>query len=179
MNRRECSTREYKNNSTGQGMSATCFLVYAKAEHTWMLPMSIVNKSRPQVMTRMLKNTSTMWSVGYKALPKELPHTHILRFSQEGNRGYRNRVKSATFPETELWSLETCIPHCHYTPEEWEHNLIYWSVDIADNGNCKCIYSETKIASEGVCSSFEALRVEHGVLSPRHPACVMQWLNPS
>jgi hypothetical protein len=47
---------------------------------TWIFPISIVNRSNPQVMTTMLKTTSSVWSVGVNALPKELPN--ISRFAK-------------------------------------------------------------------------------------------------
>jgi hypothetical protein len=50
--------------------------VQGEIKPTWIFPISMVNKSNPQVTTRMLKATSSVWSVGVNALPKELPH-HI------------------------------------------------------------------------------------------------------
>lgn len=45
--------------------------------HAWMFPMSIENKRRPQVTTRMLKTISTRLLLGCKALPKVLTSSHI------------------------------------------------------------------------------------------------------
>lgn len=45
--------------------------------HAWMFPMSIENKRRPQVTTRMLKMISTTLLLGDKALPKVLTSSHI------------------------------------------------------------------------------------------------------
>lgn len=45
--------------------------------HAWMFPMSIENKRRPQVMSRMLKTISTRSLLGVKALPKVLTSSHI------------------------------------------------------------------------------------------------------
>ena len=65
------------------------------------------------------------------------------------------------------------IPHCHYTPEEREHNSVDRSVDISDNGDCKCVYSEAEVSCGRMCSSIDTLGVKQRVVSPGYSAWII------
>ena len=80
-----------------------------------MLPISIVNKSRPQVITRILKAISKVWSVGYKALPKELPSPTITHDQMIGD------TSGLSFYHIKLHSD---IKHIYYGNKTWTKGLM-------------------------------------------------------
>jgi hypothetical protein len=77
-----------------------------------MLPISIVNKSRPQVITRILNAISKVWSVGYKALPNELPSPTITHHQMIGDTSglsfhhikLRSDIKHSIYCGNKTWT---------------------------------------------------------------------------